>query len=447
MTEIVKQEKGVQGTSTPAFIANATQSLEAMTAYADMLIQSGLVPKHFYETDQYRNPVKDANGKFKGNTAAVIMTIQYGLEVGMSITQSLQQIVPVNGLMSIKGDGAKALIMRSGKCKEWIEEEVGAWPNDDFGYKITSTRIDGQKTSSTFTIADAKRAGLWIDDAMVQKEAKFKHSPWYKYQKRMLRYRALGFLSRDLYGDVLQNLYTEEEARDIEVDNTVMVLDNGMTVKTATYETTKGQALNQAAALAADMSQPIAPAPEAPKPVKKAAKKGVVEPVTPIEEPQEAVVVESMPATPVKHTFESLAGLSGIELLQVLDQLLGANSQQRYFDANPEKRTARVIKEMIIACQDGMLDKVESKYFPDLNVQSAPTVEASKPQEEAVKPASEPRDFAIKLALMDKFEAAGYNMEMIDAAVKAKGYPYKDGEEFLTLASQEQIDSILNENA
>lgn len=224
--------------NTPAFIADAMSSLQKMEGYALLLINSGLVPKHFYELDQYRNPIKDANGKLKGNVAAVIMTIQHGLELGMSITQALQQIVPINGLMSVKGDGASSLIKNSGKCSIWQEKTEGSIEKEDYSVTIYSKRTDGTEKTEIFNVARAKRLGLWITPQMAEQNAKLKHGGWWKTPERMIRYRALGFIARDLYPDVIQGLYTEDEAMDIGADNTKYVAEGGIQVDMGKADTT-----------------------------------------------------------------------------------------------------------------------------------------------------------------------------------------------------------------
>ena len=57
--------------------------------------------------------------------------------------------------------------------------------------------------TSTFSVADAKAAGLWG-----------KQGPWSQYPKRMLAMRARGFALRNAFADVLRGLVTAEEAQD-----------------------------------------------------------------------------------------------------------------------------------------------------------------------------------------------------------------------------------------
>lgn len=225
----------VTGGQVPAFVQEKLNSLAGALEYAQTLLKSGIAPAHFYH--------KGSDGKpdySKGKPEAVVIVLQYGSEIGMSPMQALQQIVPVNNLVSVKGDGAKALIQRSGKLASWQETEVGTVGKDDWGFKIEATRKDtGEKGSSTFTVADAKRAGLWVDDAAVSRSAGLKYSPWYRHPKRMLKYRALGFLARDLFPDVLSGIYTEEEANDMNTDNTKFVAEGGVEVNINKLDTTE----------------------------------------------------------------------------------------------------------------------------------------------------------------------------------------------------------------
>ncbi len=56
----------------------------------------------------------------------------------------------------------------------------------------------------TFSVADAKRAGLWG-----------KSGPWTQYPDRMLQLRARGFAIRDVFPDALRGVMTREEAEDM----------------------------------------------------------------------------------------------------------------------------------------------------------------------------------------------------------------------------------------
>jgi hypothetical protein len=211
-------------TRLPKFVEDAYESVEKMERFAEILLNSKLVPNHFYEK------LSDGKPDFsKGKTPAVVAVLIQGYQLQLPPLTALQHIIPVNGLLSIKGDLAKSMIFNSGKLKpgSWVEEETGTIEAGDYMVKITATRADnGQTLSRSFSVGQAKRAGLWITEQQVngQDGWKYKSSAWWKYPTRMCNYRALGFIARDMFPDVMAGIYTTEEAMDIPKD-TVEVIE------------------------------------------------------------------------------------------------------------------------------------------------------------------------------------------------------------------------------
>lgn len=158
-------------------------------AFAEMVSKTEFAPKDF-----------------RGKPEACLMAIQHGSEIGLSKMQSLQSIAVVNGRPTIYGDAALAVCQSSAVC-EWITESV-----DGDGATMTAT-CSAQRRGypapivSTFSVADAKAAGLWG-----------KSGPWSQYPKRMLAMRARGFALRNAFADVLRGLVTAEEAGDYQID-------------------------------------------------------------------------------------------------------------------------------------------------------------------------------------------------------------------------------------
>lgn len=142
---------------------------------------------------------------FKNKPESCMLAIQHGSEVGLSPMQSLQSIAVINGRPTIWGDAALALVQSSPVC-EWVYESIDG-DGDSMGAMCQCKRRGYEKpTVSVFTVADAKRAGLWG-----------KSGPWSQYPKRMLQLRARGFALRDAFPDVLKGLVTAEEAQDYQV--------------------------------------------------------------------------------------------------------------------------------------------------------------------------------------------------------------------------------------
>jgi len=139
---------------------------------------------------------------FRGKPASCVLAIQAGAEIGLSPMQALQSIAVVNGRPSIFGDAALAVVKASPVC-EYVTEAV-----DGDGEQMVATctaKRRGYPTPTVvkFTVADAKKAGLWG-----------KSGPWTQYPKRMLQMRARGFALRDAFPDCLRGIITAEEAQD-----------------------------------------------------------------------------------------------------------------------------------------------------------------------------------------------------------------------------------------
>ena len=160
-------------------------SLEDAFRFAKAIVASGFAPKGMDKPE------------------SVLVALQWGAELGLTPMAALSNIAVVNGRPSLFGDAALALIRSSGQLESYSEQEVGKRGEDSFGFKITAKRKGFSEQSETFTVADAKQAKLWA-----------KAGPWTDYPQRMLKFRARGFLLRDMFGDVLKGLKTAEEVRD-----------------------------------------------------------------------------------------------------------------------------------------------------------------------------------------------------------------------------------------
>jgi hypothetical protein len=139
---------------------------------------------------------------FRGKPESCLLAIQHGSEIGLSPMQSLQNIACINGRPAIWGDAALAVAMASPVCESVTETIDGE--GDSMVATCTAKRRGYEKpTVVRFTVADAKKAGLWG-----------KSGPWTQYPRRMLQLRARGFALRDAFPDVLKGLVTAEEAQD-----------------------------------------------------------------------------------------------------------------------------------------------------------------------------------------------------------------------------------------
>lgn len=142
---------------------------------------------------------------FRGKPEACLLAIQHGAEIGLSPMQSLQNIACINGRPAIWGDAALALVMGSPAC-EYVRERIEGEGESAVALCETKRRSQAVPVTARFSVADAKRAGLWG-----------KSGPWTQYPARMLQLRARGFALRDGFPDVLRGLVTTEEAMDYPV--------------------------------------------------------------------------------------------------------------------------------------------------------------------------------------------------------------------------------------
>lgn len=157
---------------------------EAALQICSQLVPTGLLPKHV------RTP------------QAALLQLILGREHGLTMMQSLMHMHVVGNVPAMSVELLVAKIRKSGVCEKF---EVKEFSNT----KVTvySKRKDtGEEMSSTWTIEDAKVAGLAHKDN------------WKHYPRRMLYARAAGDVAKTLYQDVVLGMVTREEQIDIDAE-------------------------------------------------------------------------------------------------------------------------------------------------------------------------------------------------------------------------------------
>jgi hypothetical protein len=175
MTNVVAIPNGRSGFSL------APQSLDEAMRFAEILSKSSIVPKDY-----------------QGSAGNILVAVQWGAELGLPPLQAMQNIAVINGRPAIWGDAVIAIVRASGQL-ESITEDIG-----QDAATCTVKRRGEPEVSRTFSIEDAKRAGL-----------AGKQGPWQQYPKRMLQMRARAWALRDVFPDVLRGVHVAEEAQDI----------------------------------------------------------------------------------------------------------------------------------------------------------------------------------------------------------------------------------------
>jgi hypothetical protein len=144
---------------------------------------------------------------------AICVALQMGMEVGMGPMASLQNIAVINNRPCIWGDAQLGVCRATGELTdfaEWYEvagKRVDKTPQT-FSDDVTAVcrvqrRGYKEPTIGSFSVADAKRAGLWG-----------KQGPWSQYPSRMLKLRPRSFALRDQFGDALRGFKSAEDYRD-----------------------------------------------------------------------------------------------------------------------------------------------------------------------------------------------------------------------------------------
>ena len=133
---------------------------------------------------------------------ACMIAIMHGLEIGLTPMIALQRIAIVNGRPTLWGDGAMALVRSSGLC-EWVRETITGDGDNRIATCEVKRRGEPDPVARIFSVADAKKAGLWG-----------KSGPWQQYPERMLQMRARAFALRDVFADALGGMYLREEIDD-----------------------------------------------------------------------------------------------------------------------------------------------------------------------------------------------------------------------------------------
>jgi hypothetical protein len=155
------------------------QTMDDVFRFSKAVVAAGLAPKGLEKAE------------------AVFVAIQMGLEVGISPMAAIQNIAVVNGKPKFYGSMPLALVRASGLLED-IEERIDGTGDDRVAVCTTKRRGSSVPRKTTFSVKDAKTAGLWGTNV------------WAKYPERMLAYRARGFNLDDNFSDVLKGMASHE---------------------------------------------------------------------------------------------------------------------------------------------------------------------------------------------------------------------------------------------
>lgn len=130
---------------------------------------------------------------------------------------AIRQVAVVHGVMCAFGDLPLGMAQNTGKLKklkeQWFDAAYKIISFEEknlnaevFGAVCFAAREDGEVQSFSFTLDDAKKAGLYPAmkwDKQLKKKVESPDSPWMKYTKIMLRYRARSIMLKSLFPDAI----------------------------------------------------------------------------------------------------------------------------------------------------------------------------------------------------------------------------------------------------
>lgn len=191
------------------------QTPEEAGRMVDGMFAAGMTPDSYIV--KHTVPRTDGNGTTvevteidaKATKARLMIGIMKGLEIGLPPITALSNICIINNRPCLWGDGALALVQKSGKIeyiKSWYSDDVQETDDSFTAYYEIKRKDQEAPCMRTFSMGDAKRARLTG-----------KKGPWaYGYAKRMLMMRAQAWALRDSCSDFLMGIGIGEEVQDFQ---------------------------------------------------------------------------------------------------------------------------------------------------------------------------------------------------------------------------------------
>jgi hypothetical protein len=132
----------------------------------------------------------------RGKPNDVFLVLLTARDLGVSLTTAMREFHVIEGKVTLSPKVKLAMVRQAGLGKIWPDPA-----NDHNAATWHGERADmpGVVVSSTFTLADAKRAGM---------DGK---QNWRNYPARMMSWRAVGYLLDDLFAEVGTGLYQPDE--------------------------------------------------------------------------------------------------------------------------------------------------------------------------------------------------------------------------------------------
>lgn len=128
-----------------------------------------------------------------------------GASMGMKPIQAINGIAMINGRPTLHSDSIPCTVMASGLVNGMKYKFEGEGDNLSCTFYVRRKGIE-EYQEWTYTMDDAKKAGLLGNPV------------WQKHPKKMLFNRARTWCFRNTFPDVIGNVYTPEEAEDVDFE-------------------------------------------------------------------------------------------------------------------------------------------------------------------------------------------------------------------------------------
>jgi hypothetical protein len=152
---------------------------------------------------------------YQNKPADVLVAFEFGRSLGLGRLQAVQNIAVINGKPCLWGDAMLA-VCQGHPDFDYIKETPITGENGDVtGYACCIKRKSyPESTTRSFTVDDAKKAGLWGKNT------------WAAYPARMLQLRSRGFALRDTFADALSGVRLAEEVQDYQIKDVTSQQNN-----------------------------------------------------------------------------------------------------------------------------------------------------------------------------------------------------------------------------
>lgn len=156
--------------------------------------------------------------KWVDNAGKLVMIMQAGRDLGLTVTQSMSGLAIINGIVTVYGSVAAVLMKRAGRDWEVMPtEKTKIKEKDAAGKEVEKTkdliktikiwkweRVSGKETSVSYSYSEAVTAGVSNNDT------------WKKYTDDMLYRKCLARARKQVCPEVLDGVALYEDYKDME---------------------------------------------------------------------------------------------------------------------------------------------------------------------------------------------------------------------------------------